>query len=75
VVDVDAIITDAERVQAVALGGEILLPCRYACVTHQEFIRSPAMTLTGAPRQVLHFDGPQGGPLAAQRGVSKGDDL
>jgi len=25
VVDVDAVVTDAERVQAVALGGEILL--------------------------------------------------
>ena len=27
VIDVDAVITDAERVQADALGGEILLPC------------------------------------------------
>jgi hypothetical protein len=34
-IDVDAIITDTERLQAVALGGEILLLRWYACVSHE----------------------------------------
>jgi hypothetical protein len=45
VVDVDAIVTDAEGVQAVALGGEILLLC--SCVSHQEFIHPFRMALSG----------------------------
>jgi hypothetical protein len=35
VVDVDAIVTDPKRMQPVALGGEILLFCGYACVPHE----------------------------------------
>jgi hypothetical protein len=35
VIDVDPIITDAQRVQAIALGGETLLLCRLACVCHE----------------------------------------
>jgi len=35
VIDVDAVITDAERMQSVALSGEVLLLCGYAGVAHQ----------------------------------------
>ena len=39
-IDVDAIVPDAEGVQSVALGGQVLLFCGYARVSHEEFISS-----------------------------------
>src|SRR5512133_2025538 len=47
--DIDALITDAEAMWAVALGAEILLLCLYACV--------PTIAVTVGRIRRLHCDG------------------
>jgi hypothetical protein len=58
VVNADVIIADVERMLPVALRGEILSLCSYACPTSSSFI--PPMTLSAAPVRFATVTAPQG---------------
>jgi hypothetical protein len=65
VVNADAIIADAERMQPVALG---VRSCRSVDTRAPQVVRSsPPMTRSGDVRQVRHCDRPQAGRLATRR--------
>jgi hypothetical protein len=64
VVNADAIIADVERMQPVALRGEILSLCSYACPTRSSFI--PSDDAKRDARQVRHCDRPARGRLIAR---------